>query len=46
MKIIIAIAVIGGLAYYFYFSPVATCMRDYPKMSRTDCQMALDRNKK
>ena len=46
MKIIIGVAVFGALAYYYYFSPVASCMRDYPNMTRTSCQLALDKNKK
>jgi len=42
---ILAVLVIGFLAYYYYFSPVATCMRDAPHLNRTTCAAIINKNK-
>ena len=40
---VVAIGVIAFLAYYYYFSPVATCMRDFEGATRTSCQKHINK---
>ena len=42
--IIIGIGILAFLAYYFYFSAVATCLRDYPNLTRTRCEQILNKS--
>ena len=41
--IILGIGILAFLAYYFYFSAVATCVREFPSLNRTKCEMRLNR---
>jgi len=40
---LLIVGIIAFLAYYYYFSPVATCMRDFEGANRTACEKHINK---